>query len=431
MWGQLEGKTKKEIAASVLSSTINQLADNQEIGLMAYGHRKKGDCDDVELMIDLENLSKEDLINAINAIKPLGKTPLARSAKMAIDNLSASKKKATIILVTDGIESCDGDICTVVSTAKKEGIDFKLHIVGFGLKEGETEQLKCAAQAGGGQYYSATDAEGLGDVLNEATAETVDAPDGNFSIYTVKNDEVIDSWVKAYKAGTKEAVDASRTYQDTAFIYLPPGKYDIHVQPLEGSDISGTTIQVEIKEGEIKHETVSFDAATLKVYASNNMEGWDAMVKVHDKATGKVAASARTYGKAKDLEIDPGVYDISFQALRIKGIATSFSIENIEVKAGEAKAVDHNFETGIAMIGVKTASGELIDATVNFTESDTNKRVAGNRTYTSEKNNPKEFILNPGKYSVKIVTLGKHKGNSTTIEVTVKAGETVEKIITF
>lgn len=430
MWGQLDGKTKKEIASQVLSTTVSNLPENQNIGLMAYGHRKEGDCSDVEFLVDINNNDKSSVTKAVNGINPLGRTPLARSATMAINSLRESNTKATIILVTDGIESCDGNICEVVANAKADGIDFKLHIVGFGLKESETEQLKCAADAGGGKYYDATDASGLGEGLTEATSTTVDKPDGNFSIYATKNGEPVDAWVKATKAGTNEAVDGSRTYRDSAWVFLPPGKYDIDIRPLEGSDIPGTSITVEMKEGDIKHETISFDGGTLEVTATNNGEGWDAVVKMYD-SNGKVASNTRTYGRTKTMEVPAGTYKVSFQGLVMKGNETYTEIENVEVKSNTTTPLIHNFETGKAMIGVKTASGELIDATVNFHEVDSNKNVAASRTYTSSSSNPREFLLSTGTYKVKIVTLGVHKGKTETFTIEIKKGETATKIITY
>lgn len=431
MWGQLQGKTKKEIASDVLSTTVNNLPDNQNIGLMAYGHRKKGDCNDIEFLVDLKNNTKGNITNVVSSMNALGKTPLARSAALAINSLKESNTKATIILITDGIESCDGNICDVVAKAKADGIDFKLHIVGFGLKEGETEQLKCAADAGGGNYYDAADASGLGEGLIEATTQTIDKPEGNFSFYVTKNGEPVDAWIIAKKTGTNEAIDGSRTYRDSGWVYLPPGKYDIAIKPLEGTDIPGTTITVEMKEGDIKHENISFDGGTLKVTITNNDEGWDTMVKMKDMNTGKVVAQTRTYGKPKTMEVPAGNYKITYQALVMKGVETYFEVDNIKVKSNETTPIAHNFETGIAMIGVQTSSGELIDATINFTEINSKTWVAGSRSYTSTNNNPRKFLLNPGTYSVKVVTLGAHKGSSETFTIEVKKGETVTKILTF
>ncbi|MCB0462683.1 MAG: VWA domain-containing protein [Flavobacteriaceae bacterium] len=431
MWGQLQGKTKKEIASDVLSTTVGNLPDNQNIGLMAYGHRKKGDCNDIEFLVNLNNNSKKEVTNAVSKMNALGKTPLARSASQAINSLKENNTKATIILITDGIESCDGNICDVVAKAKTDGIDFKLHIVGFGLKEGETEQLKCAADAGGGTYYDAADASGLSEGLIEATTQTVDEPDGNFSIYATKNGEPVDAWIKATKAGSNDAVDGSRTYRDSAWVYLPPGKYDISITPLEGTDIPGTSITVEMKEGDIKHENISFDGGTLEVTTTNNDEGWDGIVKMFDIHTGKVVANTRTYGSTKTMEVPAGKYKVTFLALAIEGVNINHEIEDVEVKAGATTPLAHNFDSGTAMIGVQTSSGELIDATVNFHEVNTKKNVAASRTYTSDSSNPRKFLLNPGTYNVKIVTLGAHKGKTETFTIEVKKGETVTKILTF
>ena len=431
MWGAMENKTKKEIAAEVLTSTVINLPENQNLGLIAYGHREKGNCDDIEYLADLSNQSKSIVTNAVKKINPVGKTPLARSALMAINSLKESNTKATIILITDGIESCDGDICQVIREAKGAGIDFKLHIVGFGLKEGEKEQLKCAAKEGDGNYYDADNAGGLGEVLTEATSETVDKPEGNLTIYATKNGEPVDAWVIPKNPKTSKILTGSRTYRDTASVYVPPGKFIIEIRPLEGTDIPSTNIEIEMVEGQKLHRDISFDGGTLAVSTSNNGEPWDCTVRMYDVATGKIASQTRTYGKTQKMEVPAGNYKISILAMKIEGESNGTEIENIVIKSNEINSLSHDFKSGIAMIGVKTTGGELIDATVNIFDKSTGKNVAAGRTYTSSRNNPKKFILNPGDYEVKIKTLGAHKGNSKTIPLTVKQSESVEKITTF
>ena len=205
MWGQIEGIAKMEIATSVLSDAVGKLENGQPVGLIAYGHRRKGDCSDVEFLLPKENTSNEKVLQALKGIKPLGKTPLALSASLAIDNLKATKAKATIILITDGIESCDGDLCDVVRKAKQEGIEFRLHIVGFGLKEAETKGLECAANEGNGQYYDADDAKELSDILNEAITTRIDEPETNCTVFATKNDKAVDANVKIAVTGLSRA----------------------------------------------------------------------------------------------------------------------------------------------------------------------------------------------------------------------------------
>lgn len=52
MWGQMEGMTKMSIASDVLSTIVDLLPANQPVGLVAYGHREKGNCEDVEFLVD-------------------------------------------------------------------------------------------------------------------------------------------------------------------------------------------------------------------------------------------------------------------------------------------------------------------------------------------------------------------------------------------
>ena len=432
MWGEMQGKTKIEIARKVLSESVEKLPEEQHIGLVAYGHRTKGDCKDVAFLVDTDAKQKNAVVDALTGIKPLGKTPLAYSAELVIDDLRKKQAKATIILITDGIESCDGDLCEVVKKAKAEGIDFRLHIIGFGLKEGEAEALKCAAKEGEGKYFPADNADELSDVINTTTEETVDEPAGTFSVYAIKNGEPIDAWFRAYKVGTKDEIDVTRTYGDTSLLALPAGKYDIEVRALGGSDVVPIYLYGEESFSDsIVHKTVSFDAGTIEVSTSNNMEGWDATVKIipHGApANTRSVSGGRTYGRPTKYEVNPGVYDVYVKALRIKGSVIEHKIEQVTVIGGETVPAKHDFKSGIAKIGVKTAT-ELVDATVNFKDLETGKSVAGSRTYTSESSNPKEFILTPGNYEVKINTLGKHKGTSKVFKIEVKTGATVEKII--
>lgn len=428
MWGQMEGKTKMDIAVNVLSSTVNKLPENQNVGLVAYGHRKKGDCEDVETLVSMENNSKSKITSTLKNIKPLGMTPLAYSATQVIDDLRESEKKATIILLTDGIESCNGNICDVINKAKKEGIDFKLHIVGFGLKAGETEQLKCAAKAGDGNYFDAADASGLGEALNQVVAQTVDKPKGNVSVYAVKNGVPIDAMVKAYDVVAKRAPISVRTYKDTAYFYLPPSKYNFEVAPLEGSDVKMTTVEgIQSFEDKIVHKTISFDGGKISVTTTNNGKHWDCMVKVLDE-NGKVSANLRTYNEPKEMEVNPGVYKVSIQALgEMKGLETYTEFENVKVDASGITSISHNYSTGTAFIDAK-ADGNSIDSVVTIDEASSGKNVAGGRTY----DRGKEFLLNPGNYSVKVTPLGNYKDRKAqNIEIELKEGEALTKTLYF
>jgi Ca-activated chloride channel family protein len=114
MWGQVEGTAKIAIAKEVLTGLVRDLPDDAMVGLVAYGHRRKGDCDDVEELVALGPLDKEKIVGRIQDLSPKGKTPISRSVRLTDERIKDLKDETTIILVSDGKETCDPDPCTLV-----------------------------------------------------------------------------------------------------------------------------------------------------------------------------------------------------------------------------------------------------------------------------------------------------------------------------
>ncbi|MCK4306123.1 MAG: VWA domain-containing protein, partial [Candidatus Eisenbacteria sp.] len=154
-------ETKIEVARRVMAHIVPALPGEVKVGLTVYGHREKGNCNDVEILIPAGSDDRDALLEAVQGINPKGKTPIARSIQMVTETLKSKEEETTIILVSDGKETCDDDPCGAVAALKSTGIKFVLHVVGFGVGEAEQEQLACLAQAGGGTYFGAEDADAL------------------------------------------------------------------------------------------------------------------------------------------------------------------------------------------------------------------------------------------------------------------------------
>lgn len=175
MWGQIDGTAKMEIARTAFRDLLNGLPENAETGLMAYGHRRKGDCSDIELLQAPTGGTGEALKAAVDAISPRGKTPLSDAVRQAAETLKYEENSATVILVTDGIETCDVDPCALGESLEESGINFTAHVVGFGLSEQEGRQVACLAEETGGRYLEASDAGELSSAMTQVAA-AVEAP---------------------------------------------------------------------------------------------------------------------------------------------------------------------------------------------------------------------------------------------------------------
>jgi Ca-activated chloride channel family protein len=171
MWGQIDGRPKLEIAREALKTVLAGLPPGQEVGLMAYGHREKGSCSDIELLVPPGTGTAPQIAAAADALQFLGKTPLTQAVREAAEALRSTEEKATVILITDGIETCDADPCALGRELEASGVDFTAHVVGFGLSRDEGRQVACLAEETGGRYLEAANLDSLSEALVEVVLE--------------------------------------------------------------------------------------------------------------------------------------------------------------------------------------------------------------------------------------------------------------------
>lgn len=174
MWGQIDGRAKLEIARESLNEVLKSIPPETELGLIVYGHREKGSCADIELIVPPAAGTAQAISDAAANLQFLGKTPLTDAVRMAASELRSTEEKATVILITDGIETCQADPCALGAELEASGVDFTAHVVGFGLTEEEGKQVSCLATNTGGLYITAADMAGLTEALQTTVLTAVD-----------------------------------------------------------------------------------------------------------------------------------------------------------------------------------------------------------------------------------------------------------------
>ncbi len=175
MWGQIDGRPKLEIARETVADVVGKLPANQTLGLIAYGHRRKGDCKDIELIVPPAPGTSGKVLNAVNDMRFLGMTPLSEAVRQAAQALRHTEQAATVVLVTDGLETCNLDPCAVANELEKSGVNFTAHVIGFGLTRDEGAKVACLATNTGGRYLQASDGAALSAALRQAVSEPAPA----------------------------------------------------------------------------------------------------------------------------------------------------------------------------------------------------------------------------------------------------------------
>ena len=225
MWGQIDGVAKISIARDVIDDVLGEWDQGVELGLMAYGHRRKGDCTDIELVAPVGPLNADGFAKTVRGLSPKGKTPISEALFLAAKELRHVEDPASVILVSDGLETCDTDPCVMAQLLEESGIDFKVHVVGFDLTKEEAEKLQCISDITGGKYLSADNAT----ELTQALSETV---------------TTISEEVTAQKPPEPEPVKVPAVIAD-----IDLSKLSFDVQTLEKDQASGKVIATGTSNG--------------------------------------------------------------------------------------------------------------------------------------------------------------------------------------
>lgn len=437
MWGQIKGESKVETARKVLGNVIGNLSDSSQVGLIAYGHRQKEDCGDIESIVPLGPIDKKLLVEQIGKLIPKGKTPITAAVNEAIKAVRDREEATTILLISDGLETCEGDPCKAVQLAKESGVKFVMHVVGFDVEKENVAQLECVAQAGGGMYLSAQDAQELQVALDMTAQAPAALPDSRLSIKVVADSKLSDAIIRVYPAGSTEEILHARSYTsketNPRMFPLEPGDYDVKVQVL---GMKGEIVQIfkqlSLPKGETIEKVADFSAGELAVKVTKNGKLSDATVSVYEAGTKNLVTSGRTYQNNKSnpkvFRISPGQYDLVIGALEIGGKPEA-TFKSVAVEGGKQALKEQEFVSGRLRVRA-TDSGKLVDAVVSVADPSSGVSVNG-RTYTSANSNPKEFELPPGEYQLKVRAVSAKDKASQEMNVKVEAGQVVDKSVDF
>jgi len=423
MWGRIGDKTRIEIARETVAGLMKDWDPAIELGLMAYGHRREGDCKDIELLVPVSKTDPARIVKTVNTLHPKGKTPLSEAVRQAADRLDYRKSKATVILVSDGEESCGADPCAVGAALKKAGADFTVHVVGFDVKKEERTGLVCLAKNTGGQFFAAKDATELKAALATAVKQAKQTPNVTIIAVPRRGAKPFEStdYVGIHPLGPDgkpvEKQITGNHGNPTRFV-LPAGRYQARVKVGQGvvsADFEvkpekATELTVVVGVGKARITAVPKPGA--KPFKSTNYVGIFPV-----GSDGKPAPKQLTgnHGNPTEFTLPAGRYQAEVTVG--KGVGRA----DFEVKPEEIIPITVIVGVGTVRLTFVPGKGAAPFPSTSYVRiyplgpdgKPAEKQITGNY------GNPVTFILPAGRYQVG----AKVKDNWSPSEIEVKAGE--------
>jgi Ca-activated chloride channel family protein len=177
MAGMWQKETKIAIARKVLIHIIDSLEQlsNVKMALRIYGHQSPvppQNCNDTKLEVPFAKDNAPLIRQKLRFVVPKGTTPIAHSVELGGGDFPPDVENCRniIILITDGVEACDGDACAVSQDLQRKGIVLKPFVIGIGIDENFEQTFNCI-----GNYYNAAYEEKLSEVMDVVISQALNA----------------------------------------------------------------------------------------------------------------------------------------------------------------------------------------------------------------------------------------------------------------
>ena len=387
MMARWQTDLKITIAKKIFSQLLDSLknVDNLQLALRVFGSEKQyppGDCNDTKLVIPFDANLKENIDKIkknIKVIVPKGITPIAGSLEAAAGDFPpCSNCRNIVILITDGIEECNGDPCAASLYLRKHGIALKPFIIGIGddIKEG----FDCV-----GQYFNAASEKQFHQALNIVITQALNSTSAQVSLLdangnpteTNVNMTFYDTHSGAIKYNFIHTIN-NKGVPDTLIIDpLPTYKIIAHTVPPVSID------KVQLTAG--KHTIIPIDAP--QGYLLFKMEGKvvanSPLQCIIRKSGSMETLNMQSFGETEKYII--GKYDAEILCMpRMK-------INDIEVKQSHTTTVE------IPLPGVVTIRKSANGYGSLYVEEDNKLKWIYN---LSETQLDESLVLQPGNYKI-------------------------------
>ncbi|WP_188454615.1 vWA domain-containing protein [Virgibacillus oceani] len=165
---KVDNQLKMDIAKEAVERFGEAIGQENDVSLVVYGHKgSESDedrvlsCTGIEEIYPMGSYEKKEFEKSLTMFESKGWTPLAGAIKKAAKMSKDYDENITVYIVSDGVETCDGNPVKEAKSFVKNNDERSINIIGFHVDQNTESQLKKVSEAGNGEYYAANSADDL------------------------------------------------------------------------------------------------------------------------------------------------------------------------------------------------------------------------------------------------------------------------------
>ncbi|WP_449354593.1 vWA domain-containing protein [Virgibacillus natechei] len=170
----VDNEVKMDIAKDAVERFGETIGQDNDVSLVVYGHKgseseadKELSCNGIEEVYPMGSYDEAEFADALSSFESKGYTPLAGAIQKAAEMSSDVTEPTTVYIVSDGVETCDGDPVEEAESFVEDSEDKSVNIIGFNVDQDAEEQLEAVSDAGEGEYFPADNADELKTTIEQ------------------------------------------------------------------------------------------------------------------------------------------------------------------------------------------------------------------------------------------------------------------------
>jgi Ca-activated chloride channel family protein len=450
MWGKMEGDSAVKFYAvrDVLRDLLARAPNTARLGFASYGHRRKGDCSDVEIITPAEVGAAARVAEALEQLNPRGKGPVAQGLR-EVAGTFGPQDTGHIVLIHDNADNCQQDVCAAAADIAKNHPQVAVHVVGLSLPEIEHKRMQCVSATTSGRHLRVTNQTEMADALKqifelthltpdsapaladalkpsaEPTSPAKGAPGVRLTAALAEGGPMIDAplrWMISKDGASSD--DAPIVERKSAEINeaLPPGRYRVAVS----HGLVTRQREIEVGAEGPAQARINLDAGVLSFAASASKLGdkLNAPIVTLFALDGQGPAPERPIWIGRQSSGDLVVPKATYMLRVADGLASATT--KVDVAAGHSVRRDVVLDTGLLELSAVQAQGGLPVADAVFViEVDDVDSPVGRREIARSAAPTPRFTLQAGTYYVTV-----QRGMAATRErVAVSSGDMVKHMM--
>lgn len=451
MWGKPEGESKAKLIFSreAVKLGLAKLPAEARIGLMSYGHRRAGDCNDVETIVKPEPGSVERITTVLDKLNPKGRGPITNALREATKELGPQSAPASLILIHDDLDNCQLDPCTALGDLRRAHPKVQIHVLSVGMKREDAQKMQCLTKPTGGMHVEVATAQAAASAVEgmlkaavldrmrepvaaapkpqaavarpptSATRLNADKPGVQLSASLMEGGALIEAPIR-WRVSLAGRPSPPQFEGDAVapFLDLPPGRYQVEAQ--FGFVVAKAAI--EVTAGAPLSVTLPLGAGAVQLAAASSAAAQKNAVVSFMRTDGPNRTAAILRGISPEVALIPGNYLISVTAgpLRIE--------RPLIITLGQRIALEPQLNFGeVEIQTLASAGGPRLDGAVLTLFEDDPDAPLGRREVVRSAADGATFILPAGTY----YAVGRYGNIEARDRFAIRAGEREQRSLIF